>query len=418
MFEDSGSLLLLMNALLYLSLFIWYNGKKKQFDLGWAILLIFSISSATSVFYYRIDYVRAEFTGFEVLPFLFLFLCFFVAVRPILSFDFRKVVKINSAKNQRLLTVLSIMLSLIGLEIFFEHLMQIIRVPISFNSDSVGKIYEGDVDATAYMSWIGRKFNYILTLFQLAVPILLFHAISRGKKYIVYGLILVILGNILSAYNAGSRGRVLFIVSCCITSYFFMKHTLPEGVIKKVKTIMLVSFVLIVIGFAAMTLSRYLYSGGSYRNSVWEWVGLYSGEGFIRFNCEMWHFDSFLMGDNSFPLFFDTSIDMDDYVDTYFSKYGFRLNVFYTFVGDFVMDYGLLGALFICMIISVILKYFLSRNKLGFHIHHIIILVTLSQIFLFGFSAYIYRGSSFFIMLVPNLVLAYLLKSNERLRFV
>lgn len=418
MFDNNGSFMLLINAILYLSLFIWYNRKKKQIDLGWFILMIFSVSSVVSIFYYNIDYVKIQFTRLEILPFIFLFLCFFISVKPILSFNFKRVEKINYAKNQKLLTVVSIILCIIGLEIFFEHFLQIIRVPISFTSDQVGKIYEGDVNAVSYMSWIGRKFNFILTLFQLVVPVLLFYAISRGKKYMVYGLLIVILGNVLSAYNAGSRGRILFIVSCCFTSYFFMKETLPVAVRKKVKLVLLVFLIFIIVAFSAMTLSRYLYSGGSYMNSVWEWVGLYAGEGFIRFNNEMWHFDRYLMGDNSIPVFFDSSINMMDYTDSYFEKYGFRLNVFYTFIGDFVMDFGLLGAFVICIMLNVILKYILSRNKFVFQIYHIIILVMLSQIFLFGFSAYIYRGSGFFTSVVSNLVIAFLLRCNARYRFV
>lgn len=412
---NSSNINLILNSSFYLILLIYYQKKRRVIDLGSFILVLFSLSSIASILYYQLPYINRTYRNIRIEPFIYLFISILISIYPILKFNSSKIRTINLGGNSKLIDYFSITICLIGFEIFFEHLIQFIRHPVSLNSNYIGQVYAGDVNAVSYLSWIGRKINHILTLTQLIVPVLLFYYIFVNKRIYVIGFSLVIIGCILSAYNAGSRGRVIFIIMSVVSSFLIMRSALPYKAREKTKLLMIITMSGVFLIFGAMTLSRYLYSNNTYMGSVWEWVGLYAGEGFIRFNSELWDFKDYLLGKDTLTFLFEMTQDNDTYIELFYNMHRIQLNVFYTFVGDFVLDFGLTGALLYCFLINRASKAIIGHTHTSVNIEAIIMLVMVSQIFLLGFTAYIYRGGGIMLSVIP--VLSFTLLLNIRRKF-
>src|SRR5690606_34663862 len=129
----------------------------------------------------------------------------------------------------------------------------------------------------------------------------------------------------------------------------------------------------------AITIYRYDSTFGQNINtdtSIFDWISLYIGEGMLNFNDQMWNIARTMKGDNSFSLFKDF-IGMDTFTDNlqrraYWSqRTGISSNIFYTHIGDFFGDFGMLGAI---VIISIIVLIFLKHTKFktNIQLHQII----------------------------------------------
>ncbi len=68
-------ILITVNALLYWITFIFYQIKKKRFDLGSILLLVFAISFSSSIYFFLNTSV--DFTKYSILPSLYLFFLYY-----------------------------------------------------------------------------------------------------------------------------------------------------------------------------------------------------------------------------------------------------------------------------------------------------------------------------------------------------
>ncbi len=137
-----------------------------------------------------------------------------------------------------------------------------------------------------------------------------------------------------------------------------------------------------------------------------EWIGLYGGEGFLKFNNDLWYIKHYTDGDDMFA-FAKNLIGLETYIDVrerdgfYLNKNGIQIENFYTFIGDIYYDFGLIGTIFFALLLNFICVYLIKIRK-KYPLEIIFILAIMSHIYLIGFTAYIHRAySAQFALLIP-----------------
>jgi len=417
-------MLIIVNALLYWITFIFYQIKKKRFDLGSLLLLVFAISFSSSIYFFL--NTNIDFTKYSILPSLYLYICIMISIYPILRYNEGiKIRKIKTHNNEIIIEAVIIIFAISSIIPFVENLFLCLKSSSDSSSYSIGSIYENSIDIDQGLSWVGRKLNWLINTFQYVIPVLFFYELSKPKirKLILIGLILAVLSTVLNAYANASRVGIVRILFYFILSYFLSRSFLDlkkKKIFKKVGFL----FVSLIIGLVLLvTIARFNYdTTGKIQNEdnpLLTWVSLYTGEGSLRFNTQMWHVNSHSNGDNCFSFVkdsfgFPTFIDNDKRRSYYASNMHIQTEVFYTFIGDFYSDFGKIGTFLLVILLSVLLQKILVKLRYG-NIETIIIAALILNIYIFGFTYFPYKTYQAQSVLFINLMFCLLLYVNRKI---
>lgn len=417
-------ILITVNALLYWITFIFYQIKKKRFDLGSILLLVFAISFSSSIYFFLNTSV--DFTKYSILPSLYLFFCIMISIYPILKYnEGSKIRKIKTYNNEIIVEAVIIIFAISSIIPFIENLILCLKSSSDSSTYSLGSIYENSIDIDKGLSWVGRKLNWLINVFQYLIPILFFYELSKPKvrKLILIGLILAILSTVLNAYANASRVGIVRILLYFILSYFLSRSFINQKKRKIFKKIGLLFGSLIIGLVLLVTMARFSYDTvGKVQNEdnpLLTWVSLYTGEGSLRFNTQMWHVNSHSNGDNSFSFIkdsfgFHTFIDNDKRRSYYASNMHIQTEVFYTYIGDFFSDFGGINTLLLVILLSVLLQKTLDKLKNG-NIETIIIAAVILNIYIFGFTYFPYKTYQAQSVIFMNLMFCLLLYVNRKI---
>ena len=170
-----------------------------------------------------------------------------------------------------------------------------------------------------------------------------------------------------------------------------------------------------------ITFSRFNNNSNSAYENPFEWLLLYLGEGFLRFNQIAWNNDFLMWGDNNFASIkslignfsFESRLDCTNYYDM---KIGSQIETFYTYIGDFVLDYGIYFSILIYIGLHWLFKkYFKIKGILTFE--SIPLMLAILKMLLTGFTATIYRGGiSMLIIAILYLIIGRMLRKQYKKR--
>lgn len=392
---------IILNSIAYLTLLFIYFLKKRELDLGFFIILTFLISSIGSCWYYTFDVAANSYTNISFVAFIYLFISYFICVFPILKFNTNNIRSIRETGSlNSFLTIISIVFSLAGIIPCFELLMYL--SPNALGGSVLGMMYEKEIDmSSVFFSGVGKFFFAIIRRFPDIIIVLLLYNFSRSKKkiFLLIGLSISILAIILYNILSGSRGGVLFDFVGLFCGILIFRPFLDKKLFKKIVKYSSIVVIGVFLAIALITVSRFSYSvsNASSDSTLDRWISQYIGEGMIRFNHTIWNLKKTAEGDQNFSYFkdligLDTITDYDLLIRKYHAILGAPVDVFYTFIGDFVIDFGLFGGLLLCVFIYFTLKR-LTRIKDGrIEIWQIVLLLQFCHLFFFGFAANVYRS--------------------------
>ena len=276
---------------------------------------------------------------------------------------------------------------------------------ISFGSIglSLGKMYETNEDtAKLLFSGAGKISFAVIRHFGDVILVLWGYQLTLQKKnyFLLFGLSISLLTFLLFGFLSGSRGGILFNIVGILSVFLILKNMLDKKIIKHITRWGLLSIAGVAFLFILISISRFDYAvsqSDDPENSFLRWISQYVGEGMMRFNHTIWNLNTYMDGAQNFNYFLDLFgfISFSNY-DNLINYYGMKLqtpvDVFYTFIGDFVMDFGILGTVFFCLILYWLLKKTMNFRKGGIEIWQLIILVQFCHLFFFGFASNVYRG--------------------------
>lgn len=340
----------------FLFLFIWLVWKKKSL-LSKYIVLIWLVSSIFALLY-QIN-VPFFYSKLEILPYIYLFFCFFIMVWPLfdLRIDKRELQGLN-LKYYRYVMFVFVVVSIIP---FIENLLYVLQ---TFNNDSssLADMYDNKmeesgngVNLSSWLSPLGRLGNSIDGVFFDFLFFSFFYLLTQNISKINIILFFLPVANHL-LFQLAMAGRTTVAIFVLISFFFIIifYNKIYRRQLRFVKRIGMIILSLSILGLSVISFSRKEAHNSNDDNLVF--FGAYLGKGHLDFNKQMWHIKKNTEGDNCFS-FVKKCIGLNTFTDykerrQYWSesKIGVPPYIFYTFVGDLFMDFHIFAFIFILLL--------------------------------------------------------------------
>lgn len=392
-----SNLWLVVYLLAWIVFFVSYQKKRKIFDAGSFIL-------CTYILYAFLSWRLFNSPGtvynkpIHLFPFIYLFIMLLLATSTVLKYDVKKISGIQRPNSLYFLIVslFFVVPSLIHSPSTISHIQEGI-VKMVVDSRAGNEMYREAIERS-YQSGTGGVSN-IMAIFSSAfynIGVLLtfyYLTLSKRNKWLSAALILSTLIGLLVYVSLGQRGGVILRLFTIIVTYFAFKTYYPQKVQKILKYAGIIVVVLVSVPIVLITMSRF----GSDEGSSFDSALQYAGQENINFNYYGLNDGGVRYGDRTAPLF-KKMIGFQNVPDNYWQrrdKYPqlkMDDDVFYTFVGDFTIDYGPIIAVFLFLIFTAL---FLNATKvkgkqIKFHqlilVHFVMCICAQGGMSLFSFS--------------------------------
>lgn len=394
---DRSQIYIIIDALLYLITLVYWLKRIKKFNAGIAILLIMTISHIASFFYYT----TLRDLGFmpydiQITPCIYLYLMILLSIHPFLTQ--KDIVGIDDLGNRQIIKYLSIFAILLNIEPLAENIILLFTSKNTY-SELYDSMREGTLDL---YSGIGSLLMGWSNHFKIFSSIAFFYylTVKRKNKVLIIGLSACMINYILNWINCGGRGGVVSHLLIYFLTFLLFKPLLPKDKLKKLAKAAVIITVPLIIVFVLISSSRHEVL--SEKSTKMESIGLVGGiifyvsEGPVKFNTEMWDGEHNTNGDVNFNYLKDklglkTYITYEDRDEKYLSKNGRRVEVFYTYVGDFVSDLGIFGGFIACLVLAIVAKILISHHRY-IPFQNLLILIFILHLYSIGFAANVYRA--------------------------
>ena len=395
-----SSFLLLLYTSVYVVFYLKLRRHRTYFGPTSLTLLVYAILGICSIIVYNDNELSNLYGGYGLLtlfPFVYLATIVLLVLQPTARLEKNYDLKIQKPNSNIAISFL-VFYAICSLAIFPNTLAHIQDgLQILFYSAYGGQdLYtEGQLDVERNIF----KYNGIQTIFsvfhdslnEIAI-FLMFYYLTFKKKHkgLIVFLSLAFIADLLKPIASGQRTGFVMIMLSIILCYLIFKRYWNSKLQQVVSKIMLVLVVIVSIPFFALTISRFSQSQQGTMGSTLSYVG----QANLNFNLYCLdaggtrHGDRVLRGYKS-VLGMETTASTRDTRDKY---YNMKIDdrVFYTYVGDFVLDFGLLLATFILLAYAFIVSSAtrLKGHEIKFH-----------QLLVLYFSLAISLKGSFYLLL-------------------
>ena len=351
--------------LLWILTFIGYHILRFKTDGGSAIMLTYIIYAIFSLFSIN-DFLFGDmYLPLTVLPFIYLYLMLMIALSPAIYVHFHPTNKIEDP-NSRIPYLVSIIIIIAS----FLLLPDI----ISNFADGFVKLFT-DVDAgkDAYSEQIeevqdggGSGISNLTAIIYNSLmdfpAFMTFYFLTKEKKnvWLISGLFFAVLVGLLLPIMRGQRGGVVMCTLTLFLAYMMYRNYLSAKVNKFVKLVGIILVIMVSLPIAAITISR--FGSDNVGPGVGGYINWYVGQGNLYFNNYAFDNGGIRYGDRTINLFKriiypDTPQNYDERRWKY-RNLNIDDNLFTTFVGDFVIDFGPILA----TVIFIVFSYFVLVN--------------------------------------------------------
>ncbi len=362
-----------INFFLYLILFFIFFTKHKDNKIGCLILSIYLFCAFASVLYFQHD-ASDNFHdkgNISLFPFIYLFIVLVIALLPLLKFKQKELELITAPRLEfiNLFALFLIIVSTLGWIKIFPNLILAVT-----NSSMLEDIYQETMDSVSQQT--GRNLSNIgQVLCAMFSEITLFFSfyyttLKKKNRFILFLLWFSSFYAVASSFSFGLRSGIARFILSCLFLYILFKPFIEERILKILNKTLIVIVLLIVIAFGAITISRFAnntYFGTTNSNFS---ILSYTGQSFIYFDEYGLNSDIKQNGDNTLPLFrrilgLEASNNLIERQEKWGNVMNIKQGVFYTFIGDFVFDFG---TVFVFVAISILSYLFVRKTKFSKHI--------------------------------------------------
>ena len=369
--------------ILWIVTFFLYQKKTGKFDAGSFILLCYLFFSVASLLLWVNPYYKGEYKELSFFPFVYLYIFTMVASSPILKYNSKRVKLIippaNGIKNT--ISVLLILASIARIPYVITHLQEGL-LKIMVDSTMGNELYWDALDNASEGGSGVSSIASIVTAALSSIGILLFFyelTLKKPNKVLLIGLVISMIVALLGPIADGFRGGTVLLVFGIVITYFAFKQFYSDKITKWVRKFGLVMLVLISVPIVIMTISRFGEREQGALGSVVE----YTGQENLNFNNYGLDAGGIRYGDRTFNLI--KRVFWDDVPKNYMerrAKYpSMKMddNVYYTFIGDFTLDFGPFWAALIIIFFNWGINTI--RIKRGaIHFHQMILVFLVMQI--------------------------------------
>lgn len=361
-----------INVLLYLLLFIILYRRKcnKVAILATGIWLL---SAVIGLLYVQMPvpiYKNALGHDLTFAPFLYLFVCFFITLIPLLS-SREDVCVIYTTKKHLLYPFLWI-LAVCALFPFLESLFYLIKMVITGQFMTMAANYDdisaGNIQAFQ-VSYISNRILVLLICMKLITPILFFYVYQNVKasKYLKIGLFIASITPAVFNLCNGGRVQMVFITLYYVALYLLFDKTFNEKSRHLLKKTAMYLFVVIGVVFISMTIGRFVLGNKFGGGSAMDFIFQYTSEGMFNFDNSMYYVKKSSGGlATSWTIMNHLGLTDNlpvNYVEFMTGKLGIPGWWFYTYIGDLYSDFGFTGTLLWISIFAIFFSLIRMRKQ-------------------------------------------------------
>lgn len=387
-----NDIVLYSNAVLWLITLIYWFKKKSLSNVGVIVLLLYTlISFASCHLFSHPDMVGIYEDNVYVFPFIYLYLILFLLVYPLLKIDYSKIyeLKLPSKKIIEPFCICIILCAFYQLITGFSDVKQGMTMMLLDSSNAIDayidtteanmkrKALSGSFNILGFIVTTGMSFSMLFFFLYLLYP-------NKSTKIII-GLIIAVMANPVMSVASGSREKVIttFIV------FYFLFILLRPLISQKIRKVIFITslslFGLLIFFFIIISFAR------AREDIDGTLLGFesYFGMSFLHFNQKCFFADGTREGNFVSPLLnviLGGQTYSQEALRAKYASLGVDNGIFYTFVGDFVLDYGPIIAFIILFICArscrkiykikyvwsagqIVLCYTLLKLLSGFYLH-------------------------------------------------
>ena len=407
------------NALLWLfTLIYWW--RKKRMNVGVVVLAIYTAIACMSCHLYQIP--NQEFNWGEVFafPLLYLYVTITLLIYPLFKIDYNKIsiIKLPPIKVINIICFYIVICSiwhLISSLPNIENGLNLMLIDDSYAIDAYldtteanmqRKSLSGGTNFLAVSISTGFNFSMLFFFIYLLYP--------NRNKWLQYGLTVSLLITPLSSLASGSREKVICVIIVFAFMFILLRPFLPKKTNRIITTFSVTATALFMMLFFIISLAR---ANGDYDNLIYN-TERYFSQSFLVFDGKCMFANGTREGNLVSPLI-NVLTGGSTYSQTElrnkYASLGIDNGTFYTFVGDFVLDYG---PIFAFIILALIAYFFNSKLNvkgtltIGHVILYFILLKLLSGFYLHQFPGI---GGNLYVI---ELALLYIWFTNNQLNTI
>lgn len=358
MTTDFTDFILFLNALLYggTVFFVWRH--KRPNLLGVYVLGLYALSSIAAFVFFKTSGLASVYTDVSSWMLLYLYASLLLLCFPFILFP-----DAYTHEWQPMRTFLWEHV-LLGIMVFYA-LLTLFRMPTiveeirNFSQmDSMEMVYYehrwGAGQSRPLQAFEGLV-TIVISSFSKIVMFGFFYFLTcRGKKWLkILGgfCCLAPLGECI--VTAGRMGIVTFLIDALFLLVLF-RRLMTAKTWKTIRVIGLVFALILAVYVGRVTIDRFAYRSS---HGAWESVLNYSGQPMLNFAHFVPKAEAHSHGDNTLPLVrqlmgFGKLKNRDAYREKWLNEIRIPLNVFYTIVGDFCIDFGEIPTFMIVLFVS------------------------------------------------------------------
>ena len=368
---DDRLLNLLLLLMLYMATLLWAYFRNRRRRIGLFALGLYAASGCCSLIYFLFFGGKWLYSEVPLLLLIYTWAMSLVMMWPLLCFPDEGMQTIVPFNERRLCFWLWVFGGIVLCTNLVALPDLLANVKHAWDGNSV-EIYsmrrEGDMGKTSLSFGLGSACSVLAGMLSEIVVFFFFWAISnRTKRRLALLLGVCSLFPALMRFaSAGRNGLVTFAMNVVFLWLLFRNF-----MSRSTKRLLLLSGAIVlsamVLGIGVITLARFGSKGTS---DAWESVFRYAGQPMLNMASLVPQANGVSWGDNTFPAVrmafgFSHIVNRDAYRAVWENTLGIPMNIFYTIIGDFVLDYGWLGATLILVLGAWIVKTQLGLRNGG-----------------------------------------------------
>ena len=364
--------------LVWIMTLVWYQYKSRTIDGGTAVMSTYVLYAIFSLLTLNDIMFEDFYLPLQLFPYIYLYVMLMTALSPTIYTHLNPVDTIEHPQT-RILGITSIL-------IIVSSVLLIPDIIANFGTGFVKLFTETDAGKDAYMEQIEEAEDagsgisnipaIIYNAFSDITIFLCFYYMTFKKKnyWLIGGLLFAIMIGILMPMMHGQRGGVIAAVLTTVVGYAMFQQFFSKRLNRTIRILGVSCIAAIAIPIAAITVSRFGNMGGG----IAGFLNWYVGQGSLYFNNFALDAGGTRNGDRTLNLA-KRLIDPDtpkNYTERRDKYHDLNIDddIFSTFVGDIVIDFGPITTVFIFVIFNGLIIYLIRPRDGTLRLHQALLL--------------------------------------------
>ncbi|MBR2096809.1 MAG: oligosaccharide repeat unit polymerase [Prevotella sp.] len=389
MYSNEEFILPCINAMLYV--FLLAYAIMRRHGILIMISAIWLLCAVIGIIYSLIPFTQTN-NDITFAPYLYLFVLIMIGLLPISMLRPIDGKELKVVYNEGIVYGIVVVLAVCSFIPLLESLIQ-----IAFSGlDNLASIYEerpDDFDTRAYFSFIGRIFYSVEDYFEFLTPTFFFVYVTMFKEkkmWIVIGLVVALLNPLFNNLANGQRYYAVVFVYMILYNYLLFYKMIDEQQRKFLGQLALIIGGIMGLLFVSISLNR-TTDGTEELGAAYGFVR-YMGESMYNFNTDCYWITDYVGGEQSLKGFYSYLGIDNTSIEDRSSLLGIVSNNFYTYIGAFVMDFGLIFTFIFLSLVALLFYILISKLDKEVNIGILIIISLYANILLFGTTYFIYEN--------------------------